>query len=754
MKKKYLLSLFAVLITQLFIAQTTEDFETETNGSTSFTDNGQVFNVTTQAHGPFKIQTAYPRTGWNGTAIDNNYIENSSAGSYGPVEFTIATSGSTPFNLKSLWLYLSRKSFSDFNITGSCTITGKLAGATVFTASQSSGFATGIGTTNGFTSVNMTTYGGSDNSNAIIDSYIVTTTGNIEYVALDAMTWQKITCSAVTVAKASQTNIACNGGSTGAAAVNASGGTGLTYNWTPGNPTGDGTASVIGLTAGNWTCTVTNSCGNSNSTSFNISQPTAINLTAASLTNISCNSASNGAATVNTPTGGAGGYTYNWTPGNPAGDGTTSVTGLTAGSWTCTVTDANGCTKAQDFIITQPDALTAPTTSPVTYLKNATATPLTASGTGLLWYASLIGGIASTSAPTPSTTVSGTTTYYVSSSNSNGCESTRTALVVTVTSPATHLNFDGVNDYIRIPKPTTSDFTLEYWIKTTDTGSNSGQWYGGKGIVDAEEAGVTNDFGTSLVNSKLAFGVGNPDITIFSTTAINTGEWKHVCVSWKQATGQMKLYIDGNLEASGTGSTLTRNSTPEIVIGALQYNSNYFNGSIDELRIWNTVRTVEQINNSKNCELAGNEQGLISYYKFNQGNDQANNTAQNTLTNAVTGYTNPTLTNFALTGSTSNWLAGSVIQTGSTCATLSTTNFNKSNSIKVYPNPTSNFVIIEASTMDNATIQISDVSGRILVSKNISETANTIDLSPLQNGVYIFRIKTQDGESVTKVIKQ
>ena len=47
-------------------------------------------------------------------------------------------------------------------------------------------------------------------------------------------------------------------------------------------------------------------------------------------------------------------YTYNWTPGNPIGDGTTSVTGLSAGTWTCTVTDANGCTASQSFTVTQP----------------------------------------------------------------------------------------------------------------------------------------------------------------------------------------------------------------------------------------------------------------------------------------------------------------------------------------------------------------------------------------------------------------
>jgi hypothetical protein len=167
--------------------------------------------------------------------------------------------------------------------------------------------------------------------------------------------------TAIVVTPASQTNISCFGGSNGAASINTptGGAGGFTYNWTPGNPTGDGTVSVTGLTAGTWTCTVTDANSCTRTQTFNITQPTAIAVSPASQTNISCNGGSNGAASINTPTGGAGGFTYNWTPGNPTGDGTVSVTGLTAGTWTCTVTDANSCTTTQTFNVTQPAALVA-----------------------------------------------------------------------------------------------------------------------------------------------------------------------------------------------------------------------------------------------------------------------------------------------------------------------------------------------------------------------------------------------------------
>lgn len=157
----------------------------------------------------------------------------------------------------------------------------------------------------------------------------------------------------------SQSNVLCNGGSNGAASINTptGGAGGYTYNWIPGNPTGDGTRSITGLPAGLWRCNVTDANNCTTTQLFNITQPAALVVSAFSQTNVSCNGGSNGVARITTPTGGAGGYSYNWTPGNPSGDGTTSVTGLTAGTWTCTVTDSNSCTATQTFNITQAAAL-------------------------------------------------------------------------------------------------------------------------------------------------------------------------------------------------------------------------------------------------------------------------------------------------------------------------------------------------------------------------------------------------------------
>ncbi|AWG20509.1 hypothetical protein FFWV33_02670 [Flavobacterium faecale] len=335
----------------------------------------------------------------------------------------------------------------------------------------------------------------------------------------------------------------------------------------------------------------------------------------------------------------------------------------------------------------------------------------------------------------------------------NSVGTTNNVLVNSVT-PATHLNFDGVNDYVSINNITTASFTLEAYIKTTTNSPGGVYPYQGVGILDSDVGGPANDFTFTVLNNKLSFWDGNANQNVNGITTVVDGNWHHVAVVRTSGTS-IKVYVDGVLDGQvNVAGTAVLNSNSKIYIGSSKTDNRYFNGSIDDVRIWNSARTAEQINASKNCELQGNEASLVSYYKFNQGNDAANNSGITTLTDATSNANNGTLTNLALTGATSNWLAGSPVVTGSTCTTLSTKSFSKSNSIKVYPNPTSDSVTIEASTTDNATVQVSDSTGRILVTKNLSNATNTVDLSQLQQGVYIFKVKTKDGESVTKVVKQ
>ncbi|WP_291135189.1 SprB repeat-containing protein, partial [Flavobacterium sp. UBA7663] len=154
-------------------------------------------------------------------------------------------------------------------------------------------------------------------------------------------------------ATSSSTNVSCNGGSNGTASVVASGGTApYSYSW---SPSGGTAATATGLTAGAYTCTITDNVGASITRNFTITQPPALNSSTV-VTNVSCNGGTNGAINL-TPSGGTPGYTFNWGGGITTED----RTGLAAGSYSVTITDANGCTRVQNVTVTQPPALNSST---------------------------------------------------------------------------------------------------------------------------------------------------------------------------------------------------------------------------------------------------------------------------------------------------------------------------------------------------------------------------------------------------------
>jgi CHRD domain/Bacterial Ig domain/PKD-like domain/Ig-like domain CHU_C associated/CS domain len=248
-----------------------------------------------------------------------------------------------------------------------------------------------------------------------------------------------VTVLSITLSPASQTNVSCNGGNNGAASINTptGGAGGYTYNWTPGNPNGDGTVNVTGLTAGIWTCNVTDANGCTASQQFTITQPTAVSLTRPSETNTYCsNNPTIGTASVNAATGGVGGYTYDWTPGNPTGDGTTTITGLTAGIWTCTVTDANSCTASTTVtIVINP----LPVPNPSSDSPKCEGQTLTFNSVaGMTSYAWAGPNEFSSSLQNPSisnVTTSATGTYTVTVTNANGCTASATTAVTVNANP-------------------------------------------------------------------------------------------------------------------------------------------------------------------------------------------------------------------------------------------------------------------------------------------------------------------------------
>ena len=179
-------------------------------------------------------------------------------------------------------------------------------------------------------------------------------------------------------------------------------------------------------------------------------------------------------------------------------------------------------------------------------------------------------------------------------------------------------------EWIRLPRVVQDDFTLALWLRTTNTADTGTQWWSGKGIIDADVAGLTNDFGLSLLGNLAAFGVGSTDageVTIQSTQAINDGRWHHIAATRSSSTGRMELYIDGNRQAEGIGSTGRKDAAVRMLVGSLnRADGHYLSGSFDEIRAYSRVLAPAEIKN-----LAAVKHPRVTGKKGYAGTPAANN---------------------------------------------------------------------------------------------------------------------------------
>ncbi|MGO4904395.1 PKD-like domain-containing protein [Flavobacterium sp. W20_MBD1_R3] len=150
-----------------------------------------------------------------------------------------------------------------------------------------------------------------------------------------------------------QINVFCSGNSTGSATVTATGGTmPYSYSW---NTLPVQTLEMAeNLPKGSYTVIITDAKGCTAKTQVTITEPNGIVIEIASQTNVDCFGNNTGAVTVSA-SGGAGTLRYAWDT-NPI-QTTASLTGLIAGTYNLTITDANNCTKIQQVTITEPDQI-------------------------------------------------------------------------------------------------------------------------------------------------------------------------------------------------------------------------------------------------------------------------------------------------------------------------------------------------------------------------------------------------------------
>ena len=294
---------------------------------------------------------------------------------------------------------------------------------------------------------------------------------------------------------ASQTDATC-GNANGSATVVGSGGSGeLSYSW----ETGETTATVTGLVAGDYGVTVTDGNDCSASLEVTINDQGGPSLTIASQTDATCGSA-NGSATV-VGGGGSGELSYSWETGAT----TATVTGLGAGTYGVTVTDANDCIASLEVTINDqggPSLTITSQTDATCGVANGSATVIGSGGTGELSYSW------ETGATTASVTGLGAGTYGVTVTDGNDCSASLEvtindqggpSLTITSQTDATCGNANGSATVIG--SGGTGELSYS-WETGATTASVTGLVPGTYGVTVTDSSGCTSSTTVSILDQE------------------------------------------------------------------------------------------------------------------------------------------------------------------------------------------------------------------------------------------------------------
>jgi Concanavalin A-like lectin/glucanases superfamily len=189
------------------------------------------------------------------------------------------------------------------------------------------------------------------------------------------------------------------------------------------------------------------------------------------------------------------------------------------------------------------------------------------------------------------------------------------------------LKFNGTSTWIEtnLSDLSGSALTVEFWFKGSKLQSVIAQQEGDRLIALGANGryALSNDGG---VGGGLAI----------DDRATN-GEWHHLAMTWKQnAENGFVSYLDGRAIAQRQSANVPLpNMNAKVVIGALNGQA-FTEGTIDEIRIWNRARSAAEIKADLNRRLVGNEEGLVAYWRFDEGagkivHDQTDNAYHGTI---------------------------------------------------------------------------------------------------------------------------
>jgi uncharacterized delta-60 repeat protein len=460
----------------------------------------------------------------------------------------------------------------------------------------------------------------------------------------------------------------------------------------------------------------------------------------ATQTNVICPGSATGSASV-TVSGGKSPYSYLWSNGET----TSTISGLTAGSYSCKITDSDLTSITENFnIITETDnqnpTITAPANVTVNTTSNCTAigvlleTPLTADNCTI----SSVTNDAPAVFPVGSTTI----IWTVKDANNNIATATQIVTVKDITPPT-----------ITAPSAVTVNTTLN----CTATGVVLGTPVTSDNCTISS---VTN-------NAPSSFPIGNTTVTWTVKDASNNIATATQIVTVKDITipvikAPSSVIVDTTLNCEATGVVLGTPVTSDNCSIASVTNDAPTAFPIGNTTVTWTVKDASnntakatQIVTVKELDLAiTNNSNILSVAEI--GAIYKWLTCDNGTFTAIPNETKSTFKPIK-NGSYAVEITKNGCTLTSNCfevKTLGTEDFDAQTSLKLYPNPAKDFVTIEMILTNENKLKVFDINGQTVLSKDLKTNSTIVNISHFAAGVYMFEISNELGSTIKKIIKK
>lgn len=178
---------------------------------------------------------------------------------------------------------------------------------------------------------------------------------------------------------------------------------------------------------------------------------------------------------------------------------------------------------------------------------------------------------------------------------------------------------DGIDDHIAIANPPLGinnnldiSYTFEAWVNPTNATTR-------QCIIGNNNYGGTAGTALDLIGGNARFM--KREGTDAVSSPITDSEWSHLAGTYDANTDEMRLYINGVLAGSTVSTAADAGGIHHIGSHAGENNqplSDFYDGKIDEVRIWDYARTQTEIRENMHLSLSPTATGLVAYYQFDR----------------------------------------------------------------------------------------------------------------------------------------